>query len=88
MLAGSKNRVLPLGWRHSVEPRFLSPQTREKVCVWCVFDILQRLCFSIGCRHSVEPRSPLRQTLEKVCVWCVCESHTHSVSAQKGSQRN
>jgi hypothetical protein len=36
LLAHNKNCVLTLGWRHSVEPRNLSPQTREKVCVWCV----------------------------------------------------
>ena len=34
----TKNCVLSLGWRHSVKPRNLSPQTREKVCVWCVFE--------------------------------------------------
>ena len=33
-----KNCVLSLGSRHSVEPRNLSHQTREKVCVWCVFE--------------------------------------------------
>jgi hypothetical protein len=38
MLAGSKNRVLALGWIHSVVPRILSPQTREKVCIWCIFE--------------------------------------------------
>ena len=34
----SNDCVLSLGCRHSVEPRNLSPQTREKVCVWCVFE--------------------------------------------------
>ena len=38
LLAHNKNCVLTLGWRHSVEPRNLSPQTREKVCVWYVFE--------------------------------------------------
>ena len=33
-----KHCVLSLGSRHSVEPRNLSHQTREKVCVWCVFE--------------------------------------------------
>jgi hypothetical protein len=40
--------VLSLGCRHSVQPRNLSPKTHEKVCVWCVFNILivldQTLC--------------------------------------------
>jgi hypothetical protein len=30
--------VLSLGCRHSVEPRNLHIKTREKVCVWCVFE--------------------------------------------------
>ena len=38
MQSSRKNCVLSLGCRHSVEPRNLSPQTREKVCVWCVFE--------------------------------------------------
>ena len=33
MLAGSKNRVRPLDWRHSVVPRNLRIKRREKVCV-------------------------------------------------------
>jgi len=33
-----KNCVLSLGSRHSIGPRNLSAQTREKVCVWCVFE--------------------------------------------------
>ena len=32
------NCVLSLGYGHSVGPRSLSHQTREKVCVWCVFE--------------------------------------------------
>jgi hypothetical protein len=32
--------VLSLGSRHSVETQKVTTQTREKVCVWCVFDIL------------------------------------------------
>ena len=34
----SMNCVLSLGCRHSVEPGNLSPQTREKVCIRCVFE--------------------------------------------------
>jgi hypothetical protein len=34
--------VLSLGCRHSVEPRNLNTQTREKVCVWCVFELHTR----------------------------------------------
>ena len=36
--SNSKNCVLSLGSRHSVDTRNLSPKTREKVCIWCVFD--------------------------------------------------
>ena len=36
--AHNRNCVLSLGWGHSVEPRNLSTQTREKVCVWCVVE--------------------------------------------------
>ena len=32
--------VLSLGSRHSVETQKVTTQTREKVYVWCVFDIL------------------------------------------------
>ena len=32
--------VLSLGSRHSVETQKVTTQTREKACVWCVFDIL------------------------------------------------
>ena len=38
VVAHNKNCVLSLGSRHSVGPRNLSPQIREKVCVWCVFE--------------------------------------------------
>ena len=38
VVAHNKNCVLSLGCQHSVEPRNLSPKTREKVCVWCVLD--------------------------------------------------
>ena len=34
----TENWVLSLGSRHSVEHRNLAPQTREKVCVWCIFE--------------------------------------------------
>ena len=34
----SKNCVLSLGCRHIVEPQKLNTQTREKVCIWCVFE--------------------------------------------------
>ena len=37
-LAYPDDCVLSLGFRHSVELRNLSRQTREKVCVWCVFE--------------------------------------------------
>jgi hypothetical protein len=49
--------VLSLGSRHSVGPRNLSPKTRQKVCVWCVFDILspldQTLCLEPMAGHSI-----------------------------------
>ena len=41
MMVGAKNinyRVLSLGSRHSVGTQNPSPKTREKVCVWCVFE--------------------------------------------------
>ena len=34
----SKNCVLSLGCRHIVEPQKLNTQTREKMCIWCVFE--------------------------------------------------
>ena len=34
----SNDCVLSLGSRHSVGPWYLNTQTREKVCVWCVFE--------------------------------------------------
>jgi len=44
----TKNCVLSLGCGHSVEPQNLRIKTREKVCVWCVFEIVivldQTLC--------------------------------------------
>ena len=49
--------VLSLGCRHSVGPRNLNTQTREKVCVWCVFDSLrglnQTLCLEPMAGHSI-----------------------------------
>jgi hypothetical protein len=35
----SRDLVLLLGCRHSVEPRTLNTQTHEKVCVWCVYGL-------------------------------------------------
>ena len=34
----SNDCVLSLGWRHSIEHLDLTTKTREKVCVWCVFE--------------------------------------------------
>jgi hypothetical protein len=34
-----KNCILSLGSRHTVEPCNLNTQTREKVCVRCVFEL-------------------------------------------------
>ena len=50
------NCVLSLGRKHNVETRNLHIKTREKVCVWCVFDILivldQTLCLKPMAGHS------------------------------------
>ena len=52
------NCVLSLGGGHSVLPWNLSPQTREKECVWCVFDssfsLDQTLCLQPMAGHSLE----------------------------------
>ena len=49
-----KDCVLSLGSRHSVEPRKVRIKTREKVCVWCVFEPLL---------YSAQPRQGLSQFL-------------------------
>ena len=48
--------IILLVWRHSVGPRKLRRKTREKACVWCVFDSLrglnQTLCLEPMAGHS------------------------------------
>ena len=68
----SKDCVLPLGSRHSVEPRNLSPQTREKVCVWCVFDssfsLDQTLCLQPMAGHSAwHPLITQKPHIQHIC---------------------
>jgi hypothetical protein len=49
--------VLSLGSKHSVGPRNPIRQTREKLCVWCVFDIViildHTLCLQPMAGHSI-----------------------------------
>ena len=38
-LDNEDDRIVSLGYRQNVQPRNPVRQTREKVCVWCVFEL-------------------------------------------------
>ena len=46
-----ENFVLSLGCRNSIEPRDLHIKTRQKVCVWCVFESHTHSVNSLNLSH-------------------------------------
>jgi len=72
----TKNCVLSLGYRHSVLPQNPTPQTQQKVCVWCVFDSLRgldrTLCLQPMAGHSIWQDLDIKMTVEYAAVILHC----------------
>jgi len=67
-----ENFLLSLGSRHNVEPRYLTIQTQQKVCVWCVFHIFCGLDGTL-CLQPMAGQS----------VWSECERSRAKVLAKR-----